>query len=208
MADEKQIDEQALAQIAANEKKQIFEDNEFDPLTLVERIYHLWWNWADFELIVTKPTLPIYSPPKIIMPEPTDDSDEQEFVYSIQDKGYKMSSSKGEDMFSAGMSMCKMYLTIEKMIYILIERLKASGIDTDTEVQVSFEGHELCQRKAFESVINLTYNVIVTNFDPGAWGERYLQTVKRMADKGYGYPSESPRDTCRHASHSASRPKQ
>ena len=100
-------------------------------------------------------------------------------------------------MYSAGMSMCKLFYTIEKMIYLLIERLKTSGVDAETEVQVAFGGHEIAQRKAFESIINLTYNVVATNFDPGVWGERYLQTVKRLADKGYGYPSEAPRDNFR-----------
>jgi hypothetical protein len=79
----------------------------------------------------------------------------------------------------------------------LVERLKAGGVATDTEVQIAFGGHELAQRKGFESIINLSYNVVVTNFDPGPWGERYLQIVKRLADKGYGYPPESPRDTYR-----------
>src|SRR5690606_38835593 len=116
-----------------------------------------------------------------------------EFAYTIHDFGMKLSTSKAEEFLSAGKSMCKLYFTIEKMIYILIERLKSGGIDKDTEVQVAFAGHHYAQRKAFEVVINLSWNLVVTNFDPGAWGENYLQTVKRLADKGYGYPSESPR---------------
>ena len=35
---------------------------------------------------------------------------------------------------------------------------------------------------------------MVTNFDPGSWGERYLEIVKRLSDRGYGYPSEAPRE--------------
>ncbi len=97
-------------------------------------------------------------------------------------------------------------LTIEKMIFLLVERLKSSGIGENTEVQVSFAGHELCQRKAFESIINLSYNIIVTNFDPGVWGEKYLETVKKMAEKGYGYPPEAPRDIFRHNPESAVKP--
>ena len=77
---------------------------------------------------------------------------------------------------------------------MLVKRLQDEGIDGGTEVQVTFEGHLLAQRKAFESIINLNYNVVVTNFDPGTWGERYLEIVKRLADRGYGYPSEAPRD--------------
>lgn len=166
-----------------------------DPISLIEKVYQLWWHWADFHIFVISPTIDIISPPLIIEPQPIANSDELEFVYSILDEGYKLSTSKGEDMYVAGMSMCKLHYTIEKMIFLLVERLKAGGIATDMEVQVAFGGHELAQRKAFESIINLSYNVVVTNFEPGLWGERYLQTVKRLADKGYGYPPEAPRDT-------------
>ena len=99
--------------------------------------------------------------------------------------------------------MCKLYYTIEKMIFLLVERLKTGGVAAETEVQVAFGGHELAQRKGFESIINLSYNVVVTNFDPGVWGDHYLKMAKRLADKGYGYPSEAPRDTYRQ-SHAAS----
>ena len=100
-------------------------------------------------------------------------------------------------MYSAGKSMCKLFYTIEKIIFMLVERLKTGGTSAETEVQVAFGGHELAQRKGFESIINLSYNVVVTNFDPGPWGERYLQVVKRLAEKGYGYPAEAPRDSYR-----------
>lgn len=163
-----------------------------DPMTLVERAYQLWWNWADFHVYVISPYIESISPAIIIEPEYISD-DEVEFVYPIHDRGDKLSTSKGSEMFYAGRSMCKLFFTIEKMIFILIERLKSGGVDAQTEVQIAFGGHQLAQRKAFESVINLTYNVVVTNFDPGQWGEDYLQTVKRIADKGYGYPSEAPR---------------
>ncbi len=174
-----------------------------DPITLVERVYQIWWNWADFHLYVVSPHIESISPPIIIEPEYISD-EEKEFVYSIQDRGDKLSTSKSEDMFDAGKSMCKLFFTIEKMINILIERLKSGGIDTETEVQIAFGGHQIAQRKAFESIINLSYNVVVTNFDPGKWGEDYLQTVKRIADKGYGYPSETPRQPYRQPHNSSS----
>ncbi len=178
------------------EQRQLMLTNE-DPISLIEKVYQLWGHWADFHLYIISPTIDIISPPLIIPPELIDGGPEKEFVYSIHDHGYKLSTSKGEDMYSVGMSMCRMYYTIEKMIYLLIERLKSGGVGTDVEVQVAFGGHELAQRKAFESIINLNYNVVVTNFDPGIWGERYLQIVKRLADKGYGYPAEAPRDRYR-----------
>ena len=169
-----------------------------DAITLIEKIYQIWWRWADFQLFIINPSIDLISPPLIIPPEPLPNSEELEFVFPIVDHGYKLCTSKGVEIYSAGLSMCKLYYTIEKMIFLLVERLKSGGVATETEVQVAFGGHELAQRKAFESIINLSFNVVVTNFDPGSWGERYLQSVKRLADKGYGYPSEAPRDIYRH----------
>lgn len=172
-----------------------FEDDFKDPIAMVERVYQLWWRWADFHMYITSPTIDVMIPPVIIEPAQLPNSSEYEFVYPIHDFGHKLSTSKGEEIFSSGLSMCKLYFTIEKMIFILTERLKAGGISQQDEVQVAFGGHELAQRKAFESIINLPYNVVVSNFDPGTWGEQYLQNVKCIADKGYGYPSETPRET-------------
>jgi len=168
-----------------------------DPLSLIKGIYELWWRWADFQLYILSPSIVPIHPPLHILPEKLPDSDEYEFVYPIYDHGYKLTTSKGEEMFTVGKSMYKLFLTIEKMIFLLIERLKSGGIDSETEVQVAFGGHELSQRKAFEVIINLNYNVIVTNFEPGPWGEMYLAMVKRLAQKGYGYPPEAPRDSFR-----------
>ncbi|KTD33142.1 virulence protein [Legionella nautarum] len=165
-----------------------------DPVAIVERVYQLWWHWANFELYIVSPSITPISPPLVLEPEILPGTNEREFVYNIDDHGFKLVTSKGEDMYTSGMSMCKLFNTIEKMIYLLIERLRSGGVDEETEVQVAFGGHILAQRKAFESIINLSYNVVVTNFDPGDWGENYLQIVKRLADRGYGYPSPTPRD--------------
>ncbi|MDI9819175.1 MULTISPECIES: virulence factor [unclassified Legionella] len=194
MAEKFSIEEYATL---AEEGRKTFLDAEEDPVLLIEKLYQLWWHWADFELFIVSPTIAAISPPLIIEADFLPGSEEREFVYPIHDHGYKLSTSKGPEMYKAGKSNCKLYYTIEKMIYLLVERLKTGGIAQETEVQVAFSGHELAQRKAFESVINLNYNVVVTNFDPGAWGERYLQIVKRLADKGYGYPPEAPRETFR-----------
>lgn len=171
----------------------LLEDIDSDPVTLIERIYQLWWHWADFELYIISPTIMAISPPHLIEPEVIEGSDKREPVYNIYDHGFKLTTSKAEEMYQAGMSMFKLYNTIEKMISLLIERLKSGGVDEETEVQVAFGGHQLAQRKAFESIINLSYNVVVTNFDPGAWGELYLQNVKRLAERNFGYPKPSPR---------------
>lgn len=171
-------------------------NDSLDPLMRVLRVYQLYWHWADFGLTIVDPVFAVVTPPVLIYPEKLPDGT-SEFVYTIHDYGNALLTSKAENMFSAGMSMCRLYYTIEKMIFILIERLKERGIDTQTAVQISFSGHELAKRKAFESVINLLYNVLVIDFDPGAWGERYLQNVKRISEKGHGYPSETPRDSYR-----------
>ena len=184
----------AIGEISLDNRKILMADDLNNPVTLVERVYQIWMHWADFHLYILSPHIDSFSPPVIIMPEAIPNSPDFEFVYPIHDTGAKLSASKSEDMFSAGMSMCKLFYTIEKMINIFIERLKSGGVSTEEEVQVAFGGHEIAQRKAFESIINLSYNVVVTNFDPGVWGERYLQNVKRIADKNYGYPSETPRD--------------
>lgn len=181
----------------AEQGRKLLAETEVDPVVLIEQVWQLWWRWADFEIFIVSPTIDVISPPLIIEPETLPNSEEREFVYPIHDYGFKLNTSKATDMYTAGMSNCKLYYTIEKMIYLLVERLKTGGISPETEVQVSFSGHELAQRKAFESIINLNYNVVVTNFDPGTWGEQYLQIVKRLADKGYGYPPESPRETFR-----------
>jgi hypothetical protein len=190
--------EKDLAQIAAEKRRNMRSESEDDyPILMVERIFQLWWHWADFELYVVSPSFDVIFPPNIIKPEILSGKGKKaiyEHVYDIHDFGYKFSTSKAEDMYSAGMSMWKLYNTIEKIIYLLIERIKEGGISEETEVQVAFGGHLLAQRKGFESIINLSYNVIVTNFDPGSWGKRYLANVKRLADKGYGYPKGAPRE--------------
>jgi hypothetical protein len=175
-------------------------NGEFDVLSPVEIVSVLWWRQADFHLYVTNPAFEELSPPQFILPEQLPDSEQFEFVYPILDFGHQLSTSKGEDSYAAGFSMCKLYFTIEKMVKILIDRLKDGGIDEQTEVQIALGGHEFAQRKGFESIINLKYNVVVTNFDPGLWGEKYLQNVKQMSEQGYGYPPEAPRDSYRYPS--------
>ena len=176
-----------------------------DPISLITKVYQLWWHWADIQLFIVSPTMASISPPHLILPQALEGSMEFEFVYPIHDYGYMLASSKAIDMYNAGMSMCRLHYTIEKMVVILMERLQASGIggdDLSSEVQVALNGHELAKRKAFEVIMNLKHNVVITNFNPVEWGDRFLETVKRMA-KDYGYLSEAPRDTYR-SSHASS----
>ncbi len=172
-------------------------ENDEELLNRIAGVYQIWSNWAHFELKIISPYVTPLEASEVILPEQLSGSEDFEFVYPISDYGDRLVSSKAPEMYSVGMSMCKLFYTIEKMVGILIERLKQDGVSNEEEIQVAFDGHLLAQRKAFESVINLNYNVVVTNFDPGAWGERYLSIVKRLAETGYGYPSEAPRDVYR-----------
>lgn len=174
--------------------------DDIDILGHLTGIYQIWTNWAYFELEIVDPVIPARDAVAILNPETIPGTDDAEFVYPIFDYGNRLSTSKASEMYSVGASMCKLYYTIEKMIFVLLERIKEGGVDSnEIESQVSFDGHQLAQRKAFESIINLDHNVVVTNFDPGEWGERYLQTIKRFSNLGYGYPSEAPRDIFKRA---------
>lgn len=149
---------------------------------------------ADLTLKIISPEIALFSEPKVISPALISNSDTYEFVYPIVDLGESFATTKGFEMGLGGMGNCKLFYTVEKMIALLIERLVKEGVKAEHEVQVSLEGHELAKRKAFESIINLAYNVVIIDYDPGMWGEAYLERVKRFAEMGYGYPPESPRD--------------
>jgi len=167
---------------------------DFDFLTPLEILKILLRRHADFHLYIMTPVIERTQEPKVIMPEKLKDSEDYEFVYPIMDFGDQFSMAKGDDGVHAGASMCKLYYTIEKVIYILSERLKAQQITDKKEVQVALGGHELAQRYGFASIINLQdLNVVVTNFDPGTWGEGYLQNVKEASEQGFGYPPKAPR---------------
>ncbi|MDF1646459.1 MAG: virulence factor [Legionellaceae bacterium] len=198
------MSDEALIQVMEAQRAALV-NGDFDLLTPIEIVAVLWWRLADFHLYITSPLFERFLTPKVLLPEQLPNSEQYEFVYPIVDFGDQLSTSKGEDGYAAGFSMCKLYFTIEKMIAILIERLKEGGTDEQAEVQIALGGHEYAQRKGFESIINLKYNVVVTNFDPGDWGEKYLENVKQLSEKGYGYPSEAPRDTYRQPSISRGR---
>lgn len=171
-------------------------------------------SWADFSLSILVPKVPHFKKPKIIKPELIADSQVCEFTNSILDYGTRLETSKFALLDSGsntrdfpGLSNCKFFYTIEKMIFLLIERVtQIKDVTEETEIQIAFEGHEIGKRKAFESVINLLYNVIVVNFDPGPWGERYLSIVKNVAEE-FGYPKPAPRMDYERVAIAASAPK-
>ncbi len=160
---------------------------------ILENLFHLWKIWADFQLSIIEPYIKPIRPPVIIKPDENSVTGQADNVFDIFDEGFRLTTSRGEEGFALGQSMRKYFNTIEKMIRLLVDRLKAGGVDMETEVHIAFAGFELGQRKAFESVLNLEENVIVVNYEAGEWGDRFMKAVLEMAERGYGVPSTTPR---------------
>lgn len=206
-----------IEQIYANVSSSVI----MDDATLMDSLYYLWILWADFTVFIDAPRIPKSHTPTYIYPDVDPKTKEVEEVYRIVDWGDRFTTSRGEDIGATSRSMAKTFNTIEKVIGLMLARIKEhmdfgitasddeEGGTTTTsggpEARIAFAGHELCQRKAFESVINLKENVVVTNFDPGDWGQRHLDNIKRLADKGYGLPSQAPRTTWKHPTKSISK---
>ena len=171
-------------------------DENLDPEQLLSELEknQLLWRWASIELTVVSPVLQAALPPKKIDPSMIQNTPTPEHVYPIYDAGNAWSTSKAEEMHDAGMSMCKLYFTIEKMVCLLVERLKAENVSLEQEVQVDLFGFELAKRKTFESLINLSYNVVINNYNPSEWGDAYLARVPIWNEKGLGYPAPAPRE--------------
>ena len=195
-----------LQQRAKNAQETVFGSFDNDPVSRIVALESVNAYRAWFSIHVLTPYIEPITPPIVHQPDSLEDAEQEaEFVYPIVDSGDVLATSKAQEMFSAGYSMCKLYYTIEKMIWLLMERLETGGISAEDEVQIAFQGYHAALRYAFASVINLQSNVIVANYDPGSWGEDYLDTVNRLAEKGYGYPDASPRDIFR-KKHGASQP--
>lgn len=178
-----------------------------DEATLMESLYYLWILWADFTVFIDAPGIPKAKEPTFILPTVDPKTKAVEPVYRIVDWGDRFITSRGEDVGVSTRSTAKFFNTIEKVIGLMLARIKEhmdfeeeggeEGGSAGPEARIVFAGHELGQRKAFESVINLRENVVVTNFDPGAWGQRHLQNIKRISDAGYGLPPQAPRSSWR-----------
>jgi hypothetical protein len=153
--------------------------------------------WGEFAILVIYPILPSNPKPKLLLPEDIGDG-ETEFVYPIYDQGNTLATSKAQDIYCNN-SLCKENYTIEKMIDILYERIKQQKLEEGRSVEILFYGLEELQRKAFESLINLEFNVVVNNFEPGEWGDNYLEMIRKLEEQGYGYPAKSPRKTYRNS---------
>lgn len=102
-----------LARVA-EEGRRLLAEAQSDPVVLLEQLWQMLWRWGYFEIFILSPTIDVISPPIVIKPELLPDGNGYEFVYPIHDYGYRLVASKAEDMYSAGMSNCKLFYTIRK----------------------------------------------------------------------------------------------
>ncbi len=160
-----------------------------DDITMMNAIYYIWAQWIDFHIYILTPLIDPQFPPKIIEPGVDKKTQKPEHVFPIFDYGNRLSASVGKDLPSGTRSTGKMLNTVKKMIEILLEKVKQSlgtqQLEPETEIQLAFDGHELSQRMAFKDCIMRPEHLVITNFEPGAWGELQLRTMEELARKGY-----------------------
>lgn len=190
-------DEDHNLQNEANEVKDevdsAFEDllnfNLIEDVGMLQDVYYLWILWADFHLFITKPFV-TPRPVKIVEPGKDPQSGLPEDVYPIYDYGDVFRTSRGQDI-AKGMRVTRKYLnTVDKIIRLASQRAKEvedeTGVgEAEPERRVAFRGHEIGQRKGFISAINHDKQMVVVNFEPGEWGERYLSVLDELIKRGY-----------------------
>lgn len=152
-----------------------------------EDVDYVWGLWADFSVYLVDPGIHAQFPPKWIEPE------KGSYKQAFLDYGNELKVSRGEDLALGIRTYGKLMNTIETMIELIIQRAAealgaeddGSGAAMDEEIQIAFNGFEILQRKAFRVSIESEHNVLVTNFDPGEWGERQLRCFNELVNKGY-----------------------
>lgn len=171
---------------------------EYDEESLSKAIALLNQSHAYIEMRIDNEKFKLQDDPNIIGPAPLiEDESLLEYVYPIYDFGDRLLASKQSDSELNQTSMIKMYYTIEKMVMLWSEKIKAIDVESG-ELFFYLEGHTYCLRKAFEVIINLPDNWLIMNFDPGEWGNNYLATLQRLRKKDFAYPPPAPRDFYRH----------
>lgn len=160
-------------------------------MDLMQNVYYLWLLWIDFHLFINSPYIPPQYPPKVIKPGDFSENS-NEHVYTIYDYGDHFSTSVGDSLAKGSRSTGKMLNTILKMMRLLVKRVKEVDPEAGTDaagdemaIRVAFDGHEIAQRMAFKQCVMHDMNILVTNFDPGEWGERQLRTMEHLAEKGF-----------------------
>ncbi len=189
-------DEDILREVANIEQEVADIVGGTDQYTFVEDVgalqdvYYLWILWADFHIYIISPYVQPQKPAKIIKPEVDPKTKQAEDVYDIFDFADMLSTSRGPDMVK-GLRVTRKYLnTVEKMIRIVISRVHGGegGVD-EPEPRVAFRGHEIGQRKGFETAVNLDPKLEIVNFTPAEWGDRHLNAIEEMVRRGYGPPT-------------------
>lgn len=163
-----------------------------DELSLLKDVYYIWILWADMHIHIIDPYVAPAFPPKVIPPG-TDNEGNPEHRYKIYDFGDHFSTSVGEELINGTRATGKYLNTIEEMVRLTTERAKAiQAEDGETgeggeepEIRLAFAGHEIGQRKAFKECIMSQENIVVTNFEPGEWGEQQLRNMEYLAERGF-----------------------
>lgn len=163
--------------------------------TLPAYVDYLWMIYVNFQAMIVSPFVETIFPPILIPPVYNKDTQAYENVYNIYDHGYSFSTSRGEESALGTTAMGKLYNTIQKIIHLIVQRLKekAGGegaFNPQDEIKVALFGHEFGKRKAFALAMDLEANINIVNFDPRIWGERFINNLKNMIASGRGYPTD------------------
>ena len=163
-------------------------------IDLMQNIYYIWLLWIDFHLYINSPYVPPTYPPKVIKSGELSEN-ENEQVYTIYDYGDHFSTSVGDSLAKGTRATGKMLNTVIKMMRLMIERVKEVDQEVgqgeagdEMAIRVAFDGHEIAQRMAFKQCVMHDMNILVTNFDPGEWGERQLRTIWIISPTKVIYP--------------------
>ena len=168
-----------------NEVSMLMSDLSSEQIAQLEDVYYLYICWGDFHLTITKPYFDEQLPPTVIPPAVDKKTKQLEDVYPIVDYGNRFSTSPGEELAIGGRATGKLLNTVEKIISLAIARAKQGSSDPVPEIRVAFLGLDIAQRKAYKLCMDAVENVLVTNFEPGEWGERFLKSTKELLDRGY-----------------------
>ena len=161
-------------------------DLSTEQIAQLEDVYYLWICWGDFHLYITQPYVEEHFPPVIIPPAYDAKTKKTEFVYPIFDYGNRFSTSPGEELAKGGRSTGKLLKTVEKIMALAIARGKERTTgDALPDIRVAFLGLDIAQRKAYKLCLDAEENVIVTNFEPGEWRDRFAKTSQEMQERGY-----------------------
>jgi hypothetical protein len=161
-------------------------------VSLAQSLYYILLLWVDFHLYISSPYISPQQVPTVIKPGMKSDQDETECVYTIYDYGDHFSTSVGDRLAMGTRSTARMFNTVIKMMDLVVKRVKevdsnAGSAEAGEEqaVRVALDGHEIPQRMAFKQCVMHELNILVTNFDPGVWGERQLRVMEHLASRGF-----------------------